>query len=80
MFVYNKIMENTTSLINSPPRRDNDFEEWLSTNGYFYMRTKDKYKRPCFKSKLTRNLYTEFKKETARPKTSKRQYRIKNFK
>ncbi len=38
-----------------------DFEKWLSTNGYYYIKTKDN--RPCFKSKLTRKLKEKFKKE-----------------
>lgn len=61
-------MENTKFTINFPPRRDNNFEEWLFKHGYFYIKTKDN--KPCFKSKLTQNLHTKFQKENKRSKVS----------
>lgn len=39
-----------------------DFENWLSENGYYYMKTKDN--RPCFKSKLTQKLKQKYQSET----------------
>lgn len=62
MFVYYKMMENTTYLTNSPCRKDKRFENWLFEHGYFYIKTKDNC--PCFKSKLTCDLYRKFQEET----------------
>ena len=43
-----------------------DFEKWLITNGYFYMKTTDNH--PCFKSKLTRQLKLKYQAETQNSK------------
>lgn len=68
MFVYYSKMEKSTrSLLKNGKYKDDEFAEWLSTNGYFYIRTKDN--RPCFKSKLTRDLKKQFLKETPRVKS-----------
>ena len=65
MFVYYSKMENSPR---SPTKngnyKGNEFEDWLSANGYFYIKTKDN--RPCFKSKLTRDLKKQFQKENPR--------------
>ena len=45
----------------SAKKKGSDFEEWLSENGFFYIKTKDN--RPCFKSKLTQYLEKQFKME-----------------
>lgn len=50
-------------------RKNREFEEWLSMNGYFYIKTKDK--RPCFKSKLTRHLQKKFNNERRVSKRTK---------
>jgi len=68
-------MENTTYPTNSPRRRDRGFEEWLFEHGYFYIKTKDKL--PCFKSKLTCNLYTKYQEENERSKVQQGRVRIK---
>ena len=47
-----------------------DFENWLSKNGYFYIKTRDN--RPCFKSKLTRKLKEKFVSETKKTNTRKK--------
>ena len=49
-------------------QKPSEFENWLSENGYFYIKTKDN--RPCFKSKLTRNLNQKFKDERRESKSS----------
>lgn len=46
-----------------------EFEEWLSENGYFYVKTKDN--RPCFKSKLTQHLQKKFNNEKQQSKRRK---------
>ena len=65
MFVYYSKMENSAK---SPTKNGkykvNEFEDWLSANGYFYIKTKDNH--PCFKSKLTRDLKKQFLKENPR--------------
>jgi len=50
-----------TVFSNRKKTKPTDFEKWLSTNGYFYMKTKDN--RPCFKSKLTCKLNKKFREE-----------------
>lgn len=47
-----------------------DFENWLSKNGYFYIKTIDN--RPCFKSKLTCKLKEKFISETTKTNTPKK--------
>ena len=62
MFVYYSKMEKSKrSLPKNVKYKGNKFEDWLSTNGYFYIKTKDN--RPCFKSKLTCDLKKQFLKE-----------------
>lgn len=46
--------------------KPSDFENWLNANGYFYMKTKDN--RPCFESKLTRQLKVKYQAETCKSK------------
>ena len=50
----------------SAKKKGSDFEEWLSENGFFYIKTKDN--RPCFKSKLTQYLEKQFKMEKTNKK------------
>ena len=48
-----------------PPR---GFEQWLDTNGYYCLRTKNN--TPCYKSPLTKRLkkkYNEERKKSIRP-------------
>uniref|UniRef100_A0A6C0KWQ5 Uncharacterized protein n=1 Tax=viral metagenome TaxID=1070528 RepID=A0A6C0KWQ5_9ZZZZ len=45
----------------SKSQKPSKFENWLSENGYYYIKTKDN--RPCFKSKLTQNLNQKFNDE-----------------
>ena len=49
--------------------KNDGFEEWLSTNGYFYMKTVEN--RPCFKSKLTQKLNKKFQAEKCQSNPSK---------
>lgn len=42
-------------------RKTPTFEEWLDTNGYYYIRTKED--KPCFKSVLTRKLKKKYSDE-----------------
>lgn len=51
--------------------KNSDFEEWLSTNGYYYLKTEDK-KTPCFKSKLTQKLNEKFRTEKRKSNPPKR--------
>ena len=52
-----------------------DFENWLSKNGYFYIKTRDN--RPCFKSKLTRKLKERFVSETKKTNTPNKIFSFK---
>tara|TARA_Y100000389_G_scaffold132403_1_gene129841 strand:+ start:253 stop:483 length:231 start_codon:yes stop_codon:yes gene_type:complete len=59
--------KSTKSPTNNGNYKGNEFDDWLSVNGYFYIKTKDN--RPCFKSKLTRDLKKQFQKENPRTKS-----------
>ena len=56
--------------------KNDGFEEWLSANGYFYLKTHDK--RPCFKSKLTQKLNKKF--QTEKRKLNPPKHKIFSFK
>ena len=49
------------ALFGNNKTKNNDFEKWLSENGFYYMKTKDN--RPCFKSKLTQKLKQNYQTE-----------------
>lgn len=44
-------------------KRNARFETWLDKNGYYYVR--NKWNKPCFKSKLTVSLFKHFKADTS---------------
>ena len=62
---------------NNTNSKNSDFEKWLSSNGYFYIKTKDN--RPCFKSKLTQNLFKLFQNEKSQNKLPSKYLQTKIF-